>query len=466
MKTMGHGVIICSLLLIASGASSLRPAGREQAKMLSREKTLLTNVRIWDVQSGEMSPPREILIDGSAIVAVGESLTGIEGARRLDGGGGYVVPGLFDCHAHLAESEALGDAHLRNKLKAFVEHGVTQVRDVGGPIGAVRRMKSRIDSGEMAGPEMFFAGPLLETPPLAHEEAKKDLPGFTVPIASVEDVERILPELAAQGACMVKTFNKIDRELFLHTIETAGRLSLRVVHDPGEVLFHSVPMDDALDMGVTSIEHAKSPWPVVLKDDLRREHDKLLGANAVASARMGFQARISKLGTESVSRERLTALAAKMKAKGAFLCPTITVLNNLERIAIEQVKAQMKLDVLPPPVLAAIRSQTGGVGEVSRMFVKEFAREGVPLLVGQDGDDPAATLAEMRAMQACGVSPLEILKGATLYPARWLGVEGRLGSIAPGKEANIVVVKEDPSGDIGHLDAIVLVLQRGRIVRG
>jgi len=312
MRNISRGGIIFAVLMTAFGASWLQPAGWERAKAPSGEKTLLTNVRIWDVLSGKMSPPQDILIDGTVIAAVGKKLAGTEGARRIDGGGGYAVPGLFDCHVHLAESEALGDAHLRDKLKAFVARGVTQARDVGGPVGALSRMKRRIASGELIGPELFFAGPLLRTPPLAHEEAKKDTSGFTVPIASVQDVERLLPELAAQGACMVKTFNKFDRELYRRVVDTARRLSLRVVHDPGDVFFQSVPMDIALDLGVTSIEHAKSLWPVVLKDDLRQEHDGLRDTDAAMPARMSFQAKAAKLGFESVSRDRLAALAATM----------------------------------------------------------------------------------------------------------------------------------------------------------
>ena len=101
--------------------------------------------------------------------------------------------------------------------------------------------------------------------------------------------------------------------------------------------------------------------------------------------------------------------------------------------------------------------------QVSRLFVREFAARGVRLLVGQDGNDPAGTFAEMRRLRECGVTEAEIIKGATLYPAQWLGVEDRLGSLSPGREANILVVEGNPLEDIGHLESAVLVVQRGRI---
>jgi imidazolonepropionase-like amidohydrolase len=88
------------------------------------------------------------------------------------------------------------------------------------------------------------------------------------------------------------------------------------------------------------------------------------------------------------------------------------------------------------------------------------------MLVGQDGDDPAATFAEMRFMKEAGVSEEEIIKGATLYPAQWLGVDDRLGSIAAGHQADLLVVRGDPLADIAQLESTFLVVQNGKIIRG
>jgi imidazolonepropionase-like amidohydrolase len=87
------------------------------------------------------------------------------------------------------------------------------------------------------------------------------------------------------------------------------------------------------------------------------------------------------------------------------------------------------------------------------------------MLVGQDGDDPAATSSEMKALQENGMTQVEILRGATIYPARWLGVDNRLGSIAIGKQANLVVVRNDPLANISNMDSISVVVQNGRIVK-
>ena len=283
---------------------------------------------------------------------------------------------------------------------------------------------------------------------------------------SPADVDSILPELARKGAPIIKTFNDIDPGVYRHLVEVAKRCGLKIVHDPGGPLFHWIPMDQALDLGVTSIEHAKSPWPVVLKDPLKQEHDRLVGPKASQMAQMAFLTKAAGMGVASVSEDRLRRLAEKMNEKGAFLCPTLEVLTNsaMENEAIEEAKKQMKVDSLPAPALEMLRKIVEGMKAVSRHFVREFAGYGVKMLVGQDGSDAAATFSEMRALKEGGVRESEIIKGATIYPAQWLGVADRLGSIAPGKQANILVVNGDPLSDIAQMQATFVVIQNGKLV--
>lgn len=459
-----HQLLIASLLYATLFAFVLSGAVHSDQTPKPVGRILLTNIRVFDVNTGTMSSPQDILIDDGRIAELGH-VTLSRGAKRIDCSGEFAIPGLFDCHTHLAQLTTTGQDSLTTELRAFVAHGVTQVRDVGGPIEILNKMSHQIADGEWIGPEMFYTGPMLESDPLSHGEMNKELPGFTVAIDSARDVDSLLPELARQGACMIKTFNKIDRQLYRHLVEVAQRCSLKIVHDPGEPLFNWVPIDTALDMGVTSIEHAKAPWPAVLKDSLRQEHDKLIGPEADPMAKMSLMMTIGKLGVESVSLERLKELAEKMRAKGAYFCPTMNVLSQLENVAVEQIKAQMKVDTIPPPVLAMIKMQIDAMRDVSRLFVREFAKASVPMLVGQDGDDPAATSSEMKALQENGMTQVEILRGATIYPARWLGVDNRLGSIAIGKQADLVVVRNDPLANISNMDSISVVVQNGRIVK-
>ncbi|NOR14530.1 MAG: amidohydrolase family protein, partial [Candidatus Aminicenantes bacterium] len=370
--------------------------------------------------------------------------------------GKFVVPGLFDCHTHLAFLKTEGEKDPQKGLQAFVSKGITQVRDVGGPLNVLNQMNKRISSGEILGPELFFTGPMLEKSPLLWKDFNKILPGFTVAINTKEDVDKMLPELSNNGACLVKTFNKFDKDVYKYLTEVARKYSLKVVHDPGTILFHEMPMDRAIELGVTSIEHGKAPWPVVLTDDLQKKHDELLADKADEPERKAFLSRVSKLGIESVSTKKLQKLISMMVENNVFFCPTLQV---FPRMAEPEFPENM-----PEEEKAMKRQNLRALVQVSDYFTREIARQNVKILVGQDGILPEGTFAETRLLKEVGLSESEIIKGATIYPAQWLGVEDRLGSISPGKQANLLVLEKNPLEDIDNLRSTFLVTLNGKVV--
>jgi imidazolonepropionase-like amidohydrolase len=457
----------CMLLLVAILAFGCaeRAAGRHgDAAADALPSIVLRDVRVFDVHTGGMSEPRDVLIEEDRITQVGPGIDAAPGRREIDCAGKYAVPGLFDCHTHLCHLTEEGDEGLRAGLEAFIKSGVTQVRDVGGPIDILSDMAGRVAAGEITGPEIFYTGPMLESSPLTWEKVNEKFPGFTVAIDSPEDADRVIPALARQGAPIIKTFNKIDKDLYAHIVEVARQHGLKIVHDPGTPLFHWMPMDEALDLGITSIEHAKAPWPVVLNDELKQAHDRLVGPEAAEMAQQMFMMQVFESGLDSISREKLVRLADQMKEKGAYLCPTLKVLTDMEESVVEQIKEEQNLEEIPEPMMAMIRKGLAAMETVSRYFVSELSSQGVKLLVGQDGHEAADTIDEMRYLSACDVPAAEIIRGATIYPARWLGVEDRLGAVAPGRQANILVVDGNPLEDIDHLGSAFIVVQKGRMV--
>jgi imidazolonepropionase-like amidohydrolase len=139
-------------------------------------------------------------------------------------------------------------------------------------------------------------------------------------------------------------------------------------------------------------------------------------------------------------------------------------LMSVEDAAFEQVKKQLGTEEIPEEIKAFVRQQIHAMQAVSRLVVGEFAARGVKMLVGQDGCDAADTFSEITLLRDCGVSEAEIIKGATIYPARWLGVEGRLGSIASGKEASLLVLAGNPLEDIARLASPSVVIHKGKIL--
>jgi imidazolonepropionase-like amidohydrolase len=469
---MAIATLVPGVEVAATAATDASPAGAGVAPPL-----WLRNVRVFDVDGGQMTEPQDILIEGGTIVSLtpaaqssAETARDALGAQRgaaareIDCTGKYAVPGLFDCHTHLAHLMPAGEDSMRQVLGEFVRRGILHVRDVGGPIGIMQAMSQRTASGEVTGPEILYSGPMLESRPLTWARFNEGLPGFTVAIDDSADVDSLLPELALHGATYIKTFNHIDRALYRHVVEVARRCSLGIVHDPGTPLFHFMPMDEALDLGVTSIEHAKAPWPVVLKDDLKQKHDAALGPPPNPMAQMPVMMEAVERGVDGVDPEKLRALAEKMVAKDAYLCPTLFVFVAMAEGANAPDEDGADSTKMPPQQREMMKKILTTMEAVSRHFVSEFAAAGVKLLVGQDGIDPRATVAEMALLKECGASEAEILRGATIYPARWLGIADRTGSIAAGKQADILVVDRNPLEDIERLKPAAVVVQRGKVV--
>lgn len=431
-----------------------------------KNQILLRNANLIDVEEGRFDPNLDILVENEMIRRVGRSIQ-TEGERltEIDFSGKFVLPGLFECHAHLALltsknektkkqiMEDLGtkeaDELEKQVLKEFVVKGITQVRDVGGPINILKDLKNRISSGEFLGPDIFYAGPMLEKSPLLWEKQNKDLPGFTVAVDSTQDAKSIIDQVSEGGGSLVKTFNKFDSDVFEYLIEVAKEHNLPITHDPGTTFFHSIPMDTAIDLGIRCVEHAKAPWQVVLKKDLKSEHDSLV--NVDLKDREAFKEKVFQLGVNSVSQERLQWLIDKMIQNEVYCCTTLHAFRYMRKQQSEESNGARleNLKILE---------------KMDRYFTQQMIEQNVKILVGQDGLVPQFTFDEMRYLKEVGLSEAEIIKGAAIYPAQWLGVADRFGSVSPGKKANILILNENPLEDIDNIKSTYAVLKGGEIV--
>ena len=142
---------------------------------------ILKQVHVYDVYTQTFSEPTDILIEEGNIAEVGKiSLEKKPTAEVIDCSGKYAVPGMFESHTHLATLAILQPESKAWILQSFLDKGITQIRDVGGPIDNLRNLKHEITSGKLQGPDIFYSGPMLEKSPLLWEKYNKSLPGFTV----------------------------------------------------------------------------------------------------------------------------------------------------------------------------------------------------------------------------------------------------------------------------------------------
>lgn len=434
-RLRGWGGTLLAAALAAAGCRDMRAGD-----------LLVENVRVFDPVSGTFAGPADVLIRGDRIEAVGDLGAPGSGVTRVDATGKYALPGLWDSHVHFSFLHLMGgDSAIVAALAGFVRNGVTAVRDVGGPLDTIAPMSLRVERGEIVGPRIYFTGPLLSRAPLLdHIEAgNRALPGLSAVVESPADVDRVLDRLVARGARITKAIDPWDPALFRYYVEGARARSLRVIFDP-DLATGDIPIDTALALGVASIEHSKAAWSGVLRDDLQRAVDALRSSGN--DDRSALKRRVMALGEQSVSRDRLAVLSENWARRGAYLTPTLTVLDHM--------RDTTEKDQRPFEGLVAVQ----------QLFVRELSARGVKMLVGQDNVEPDETWKEMDALAAVGVSSLEILRGATLYPAQFLGLEDSAGTITRNKWADLVILDANPLERIQNIRSVWRVVYRGRII--
>jgi imidazolonepropionase-like amidohydrolase len=415
---------------------------------------LISNVHVFDASSGAFSEPAGILIRDGRIHAVGPSHELGKPEEEIDARGAFALPALWDSHVHLSVRALEGPDAVRETLEGFVQAGVLYVRDVGGPLDVIAPMRDLVRAGDVVGPEIFFSGPMAERPPLMWAAHNEKLPGFTVPIESEAQVDSLVTSVARAGGAFVKTFGKWDVDLFRRLVRLAGEADLEVVVDPGAPFFQDIPIDVALAAGVSSIEHAHTAWQSALSASLKAKHDSLATGTDPA-ALVGFINEVGPLGLDALDLDSLRALADRMTAAGAYLCPTLQVAEAWRT-------AHPSLPGFAPQNPDRLWN---GFADVATKITQAFAERGVKLLIGQDGMDPGGTVREMELLVAIGVPPADVLRAATVHPARWLKRDQEIGSLQVGRRADLVLVRADPLRDMTALRSPVLVVQAGTVRR-
>jgi imidazolonepropionase-like amidohydrolase len=412
-----------------------------------KKPILLKNINFFDVENDVIKENVDIIIENDLIKEIKKSTKGNSlDFKIIDCTDKYAVPGLFESHAHLCWLTTFENKEKEKILEQFVKKGITQVRDVGGPFDILKKMKEEINSNTIIGPEIFYAGPMLERSPLTWEKFNEKLPEFTVPINTEEDVDKIIQKLQKYKASLIKTFNRFDLEIYKYLAKEAKKINLPITHDPGTPLFNSVPMDSAIDLGIKCIEHGKAPWPAVLKNKLQKEHDKLCNSKFKPEEYKAFAMKIFSMGIDSISIEKLHKLADKMVQNNVYICPTLTVFKN---------KSEEK-DKKTTEIVKTLYM-------MSSFFIEELIKQNVKIIIGIDNCLPN-TFQEIKILKNLGLSENEIIKGATKYPADWLNVYDKYGSIKSNRKANILIVKDNPLQAIENLEKTHIVFKNGDIV--
>lgn len=396
-----------------------------------------------------------VLIAGERIVAVGPraEVPVPAGTTVVSTEGMSVLPGLMDMHVHLM---LLGHADYRHwdttylsrfrdeimpiAARQLLMSGVTTVRDLGAPLEEILHVKRRIERGEIPGPRLFVSGPFIQRAP--YEEYERFVRwGVDGP----DDARAKVQKLVDAGVDVIKLIDQdqlTDDEVraVVETAHRGGRPVVAHAHREDEIRV-------GLRHGVDSFEHtglATSP---------RYPEDVLAGL-----------------------RKRNATL---------YWCPTIAPLYLMEYTARsfpERLDDPAWQQGVPPAIVKDIRDSLRDLSSAPYFALtyrrvptlaekfRQLRETGVTLMVGTDSGIPGtfhtdSTWRELATWVKLGMTPLEAISGATRWPARFLKKEADLGTLAPGRYANVIAVRGDVLANVELLSRVDLVIKGGVRVR-
>ncbi|HEY7290846.1 MAG TPA: amidohydrolase family protein [Vicinamibacterales bacterium] len=413
---------------------------------------VLGHVRVVD---GTGAPGREnqtVVIRNGNISAVGDAaaITVPAGATTIDLTGRTVIPGLVMMHEHLYYTTGPG---VYGQLglsfsRLYLAGGVTTMRTAGNTNGIMDiNLARRIADGELAGPAIDATMPYLNGP-----NTFLQMDAVTTP----EAARRHVAYWAEEGATSVKAYMQISRAALKAGIDEAHRRSLKVT---GHLC--SVTYGEAADLGIDNLEHGF----FAATDFVSNKQPDTCPGQA-----QGQQA----LAAIDENSAPFRALVEKLVSKHVALTSTLTVFETLTPGR----PTPPGLDVLTPQLRDAYmraydRAQQNSQSVMRTLFHKDMALERAFVKAGgvlMAGTDPTAAggvipgYADQRQLELlveAGFTPAEAISIGTLNAAKYLGRDSRIGSIANGKQADLVVVLGDPSKTIGDVRRVEAVFKAG-----
>ena len=384
----------------------------------------LTNARIVTMNGDQVIDGGTIIVRGNRIAAVGPSASVAvpAGARTIDMSGKTILPGFIDAHWHGPHAS---DQIVPDQNRVYynsLAYGVTTVQDPSADTHEVFASAEMQKAGKILGPRVFSTGTILygaETP-------------FMAEIGSLDDALTHLRRLKESGAWSVKSYNQPRREQRQMVIEAARQLGMEVVPEGGSLFMHNMTM---IADGHTTIEHSL-PVPHIYNDVLQFWRGSKTAWTPTLIVAYGgpfgeyhwyqhFPAWQEPIEAKWTPQGLLDARARR---------PTIVPddEDNLPRVSHQ---------------------------------AKQISDLGVPVSIGAHGQrEGLGAHWEIWGFALGGMSNLEALRTATINPARTHGLDHDLGSIEPGKLADLVVLDKNPLDDIHNTTSVRYTMINGELL--
>jgi imidazolonepropionase-like amidohydrolase len=401
------------------------------APVTPQTRTLaIKHVNVVDVVHGQIVPNSTVTIRGQTIVEVTRNGAPPAGARVVDGQGKFLIPGLWDMHAHMEMTGATW-------LQLYIANGVTGIRDMGSALDLILNLREATASRRVLGPRIFAAGPILD-------DAPGDWP-FRIRVKTAEDGRAAVQLLKRRGVDLIKVHDHTPREAYFAIAKEAGRQDLALA---GHVPL-AVSVEEAVDAGQRDIEHLSNmQWwkPCSGSEEYRpkacRPFFEMLARRGVwQGPTLVAWSELATIGTaaSAVSADHLAYATKSLRDFWA---------------------ANQRIFATPEAV-----REFGAAAQVGAVVTSDMANAGVGILAGCDSMIAGFCVHdELEAMVRGGMSPQAALQTATVNPARYFGIQRTAGSVASGQRADLVLLDANPLADITNVGRIRAVVVAGRLL--
>lgn len=415
----------------------------------------LEHVRVIDGTGAPAQADQTIVISGGKITAIGKAgaVPVPADANRMDFTGYSALPGLVGMHDHLFYPSG---GNLYHDMpfsfpRLYLALGVTTIRTTGSmePYTDLE-IKKAVDAGKIPGPKINATGPYME--------------GEGIPLLQLhqltgpDDASRTVEYWVAEGARSFKVYNFITRAELKAVIDTAHKHGIKVT---GHLC--SIGFREAAELGIDNLEHGLTVdtefHPDKKPDVCPNPNQAVVAANKLDIASEPIQTTIKTLVDKHVAlTSTLPVFEQFVPSRPDVPQRAIDSLSDDARKAYQANRARIAQNQQSPwPVMFPKEME----------FERAFVKAGGTLLAGLDPTGIGGVIAgfgdlrEVELLVDAGFTPLEAVKIATLNGAQFLGEADRVGSLAAGKQADIVLVKGDPSTKIADIENVELVFKDG-----
>jgi len=414
----------------------------------ARKPVVIRGVKLYDADNKRFLSDQNVIVIGGKIVSVGSSVKVGKGIRVIDGKGKTLVPGLWDSHMHLSDDYgALSELAI----------GVTSIRNPGGPIELAVSQRERRAKGMLLAPEAFSSVIIDGKGPLAAQ-------GSMVVSSEAEAIAAVR-KVKDAGLTAVKFYTSMTPAWIKPAAAEAHRLGLHVHgHIPA-----GMRTMDAINAGYDEITHIYFATMEAMPDEVVAKSNGLM--------RMLGPGKYFK--DVKFDDPKMKSLIGTMAERKIAVDPTLVVVESVLTNEAGKVSPAYAayIGTLPPATERGFKS--GGLplpegttrADVTASFrhmidyVVAMYRAGVPIVAGTDGQG-IELVHELELYVQGGLTPAEALSTATIGAARNVKADGRTGSIAVGKEADLLLVDGDVEADIGNLRHVDTVVMDGVVMDG